>query len=228
MKNLLSENMLRFGTKNLSESARRELVLKSIMETINEHGLHTAIRQQLIEAEAPADPAWLTKAKDALAGENANGNFLSNGILKVGASYTQPANAWAKEMYGIASAKKFAVYAKGSTWYPSPSLAVMWCACTVYNTEKLGGDTFNFETLNNANSLQQLIDGTFKYQGKVVSGIKSNVVWYPSMSDTLCTAGGVILQMADETQGTTMATSLVHTKGQPYGPGAGTKYTPGG
>ena len=49
MKNLLSENMLRFGTKNLSEAAQRELVLKSIMETINEHGLHNAVRQRLTE-----------------------------------------------------------------------------------------------------------------------------------------------------------------------------------
>ena len=52
MKNLLSENMLRFGTKNLSEAAQRELVLKSIMETINEHGLHNDIRQQLMEASS--------------------------------------------------------------------------------------------------------------------------------------------------------------------------------
>jgi hypothetical protein len=49
MKNLLSENMLRFGTKNLSEAAQRELVLKSIMETINEHGLHNAVRSRLME-----------------------------------------------------------------------------------------------------------------------------------------------------------------------------------
>jgi hypothetical protein len=49
MKNLLSENMLRFGTKNLSEAAQRELVLKSVMETINEHGLHNAVRSRLME-----------------------------------------------------------------------------------------------------------------------------------------------------------------------------------
>jgi len=51
MKNLLSENMLRFGTKNLSQASKRELVLKSIMETINEHGLHTAVRRQLMEQD---------------------------------------------------------------------------------------------------------------------------------------------------------------------------------
>lgn len=55
MKNLLSENMLRFGTKNLSEAAQRELVLKSVMQTINEHGLHNAVRRRLTEADAPSD-----------------------------------------------------------------------------------------------------------------------------------------------------------------------------
>lgn len=56
MKNLLSENMLRFGTKNLSEAARRELVLKSIMETINEHGLRNEVRRRLTEGDVPTDP----------------------------------------------------------------------------------------------------------------------------------------------------------------------------
>ena len=50
MKNTLSENMMRFGTKNLSESAQKELIVKSIMETINQHGLHGAVKQRLIES----------------------------------------------------------------------------------------------------------------------------------------------------------------------------------
>ena len=54
MKNTLSENMLRFGTKNLSESGQKELIVKSIMETINQHGLHGAVRKRLTEADAPA------------------------------------------------------------------------------------------------------------------------------------------------------------------------------
>ena len=49
MKNLLSENMLRFGTKNLTESAKRKLVFESIMQTINEYGLQSAVRQNLTE-----------------------------------------------------------------------------------------------------------------------------------------------------------------------------------
>ncbi len=57
-KNLLSENMLRFGTKNLSERQQRELVVKSIMETINQHGLHGEVRRRLTEADAPSKKNW--------------------------------------------------------------------------------------------------------------------------------------------------------------------------
>jgi len=49
MKNLLSENMLRFGTKNLTESAKRKLVFESIMQTIKEHGLQSAVKRGLNE-----------------------------------------------------------------------------------------------------------------------------------------------------------------------------------
>jgi len=49
MKNLLSENMLRFGTKNLSDSDQRKLVFESIMQTIDEYGLHGAVRRNLSE-----------------------------------------------------------------------------------------------------------------------------------------------------------------------------------
>jgi hypothetical protein len=48
MKNLLSENMLRFGTKNLTESAKRKLVFESIMQTIKEHGLQSAVHRSLL------------------------------------------------------------------------------------------------------------------------------------------------------------------------------------
>lgn len=64
MKNLLSENMMRFGTKNLSEAAQKELVVKSIMETINQHGLQNVIRKKLTEA-AP-DPRYLGYAQKVL------------------------------------------------------------------------------------------------------------------------------------------------------------------
>ena len=61
MKNTLSENMFRFGTKNLSESGQKELIVKSIMQTINEHGLNNVIRKKLTE-QAP-DPKYLGYAQ---------------------------------------------------------------------------------------------------------------------------------------------------------------------
>lgn len=53
MKNLLSENMLRFGTKNLSEAAQKELTLKSILETIDQYGLQKEVRKALAEQADP-------------------------------------------------------------------------------------------------------------------------------------------------------------------------------
>jgi hypothetical protein len=53
MKNLLSENMMRFVTKNLTEAAKKDLVVKSIMETIEQHGLQLEVRRALTEADAP-------------------------------------------------------------------------------------------------------------------------------------------------------------------------------
>jgi hypothetical protein len=51
MKSLLSENMLRFGTKNLSATQQKELIVKSIMETIDQHGLRKAIYNRLTEQQ---------------------------------------------------------------------------------------------------------------------------------------------------------------------------------
>jgi hypothetical protein len=53
MKNLLSENMMRFGTKNLSEAAQKELTLKSILETIDQYGLQREVRKALAEQADP-------------------------------------------------------------------------------------------------------------------------------------------------------------------------------
>jgi|688.fasta_scaffold595595_1 hypothetical protein len=61
MKNTLAENMMRFGTKNLSATGQKELIVKSIMETINEHGLNNVIRKKLTE-QAP-DPKYLGYAQ---------------------------------------------------------------------------------------------------------------------------------------------------------------------
>ncbi len=53
MKNLLSENLLRFGVKNLTESQKKELIVKSIMETIDQHGLRNVIKNKLTEQAYP-------------------------------------------------------------------------------------------------------------------------------------------------------------------------------
>ena len=53
MKSLLSENMLRFGTKNLTATSKQELIVKSIMETIDQHGLRKTIYNRLVEQTDP-------------------------------------------------------------------------------------------------------------------------------------------------------------------------------
>ena len=55
-KNLLSENMLRFGTKNLSESQERSLIVKAIMETIDQNGLRSEIRKKLMSEQTIVFP----------------------------------------------------------------------------------------------------------------------------------------------------------------------------
>jgi hypothetical protein len=49
MKNTLSENMARYGTKNLSEANQTKLIIRSIMETIDQHGLYKVINNKLTE-----------------------------------------------------------------------------------------------------------------------------------------------------------------------------------
>ena len=56
---LLSENMLRFGTKNLTESQQKQLIVNSIMETINQNGLRHEIRRRLNEGQSVPDSITL-------------------------------------------------------------------------------------------------------------------------------------------------------------------------
>ena len=94
-KNLLSENMLRFGTKNLSEGSKRNLVLESVMETIKEHGLHNEVKRRLNEGatvEATAQGLYNAKgivndnetavAADLASIKDANQYNLVNAALK--------------------------------------------------------------------------------------------------------------------------------------------------
>lgn len=94
MKNLLSENMLRFGTKNLTESAKRKLVFESIMQTIKEHGLQSAVKRVLNEqavsyeggGPTPTEPApdvpYTTAEEFETEVENFDENEEDPGILE--------------------------------------------------------------------------------------------------------------------------------------------------
>jgi len=219
MKNLFLKNALPFAMQ-------RQSVLKSVIETINEHGLHGAVRQGLImEAEAAADPAWMTTAKNVLAEKN--DGFLSVAILKPGATYTQPSDMITS--YGLEKTK-FAAVAKGATWYVSPSLTVAFCAAKVYNYDDFGGWNAFIDSgaLSNNTMATQLAAGTYKHKGKPVTGIQSNVVWYPSLSNAVVTQGGIYTHLPLGDSGDAMRAALKHVDGQPYGPGAGTKYVPAG
>jgi hypothetical protein len=228
MKNLLSENMLRFGTKNLSESAQRELVLKSIMETINEHGLHNAVRSRLME-QTKEDPAWLKTAKDALMGENSY-PFLSIGILKAGATYSTPTNMVFFTLGAEPKGKaRIGVIAKGSTWKGSTSLTVAYCPMTVYDggsdLVSSPGQVFDINTLQ-GNTLQELVNGTYKVNGKVVKGTATNAVWYPTTQNIICTAGGQLMIMSNANDyADDMRTSFLAIKNDKSGaPGPGGQY----
>ena len=87
MKNLLSENMLRFGTKNLSESAKKKLVFESIMQTIKEHGLTDVIRKQLTEAAPDPNLGLAQKIVGmmwkAMSGVGTNNQQVLNAVLMI-------------------------------------------------------------------------------------------------------------------------------------------------
>ena len=67
---LLSENMLRFGTKNLSEGSKRNLTLESIMQTIHENGLRTAVMNRLLEGLGNLDATIKTNMEKEITNFN--------------------------------------------------------------------------------------------------------------------------------------------------------------
>jgi hypothetical protein len=229
MKNLLSENMLRFGTKNLSEAAQRELVLKSVMETINEHGLHTDIRRHIME-QIKEDPAWLTTAKDKLAGENDYG-YLSIGIIKAGSSYVMPADTWVTPLY---YGQYYGVITKGSTWKPSTSLTVAYCPMKLYLKDDLKGidGSPDVAKISSPAGLAQLAAGTYKNaSGAIAKAVTSNAVWYPSIPETVCTAGGALMGMSLADNGDAIRTAMLaqsSASGQPQNTPESGKYRPKG
>ena len=229
MKNLLSENMLRFGTKNLSEAAQRELVLKSIMETINEHGLHSSVRRYLFE-QVKEDPAWLKTAKDKLMSQNTY-PFLAIGIIKAGATYSTPTNmVFFEPTEGAKGKLSIGIIAKGAIWKPSTSLTVAYCPMTVYDGGELSGEplqgSFDINKLLDINTQNQLVNGTFKVNGKVVKGTATNAVWYPTTTTLICTAGGklMIMSNANDYSDEMRANFLAITNDKSGQPGPGGQY----
>jgi hypothetical protein len=79
MKNILSENMLRFGAKNLSESNKKRLTLESIIRTINEYGLveevKMALNENVIERTVAGDLASIFPAGTMYGSKNLDTNF---------------------------------------------------------------------------------------------------------------------------------------------------------
>jgi hypothetical protein len=80
MKNTLAENMMRFGTKNLSEAAQKELVVNSIMETIEQHGLYLEVRKALLEQLNPN--AIIQQIKTAMAGLGTDNMSVYNAVVR--------------------------------------------------------------------------------------------------------------------------------------------------
>jgi len=229
MKNLLSENMLRFGTKNLSEAAQRDLTLKSIIEIINEHGLHNAVRSQLME-QIKEDPAWLTTAKDKLAEENDFG-YLSIAIVKAGSSYVMPADTWLVPLnYG----QHYGVIAKGSTWKPSTSLTVAYCPMKLYLKDDLNGidGSPDVAKISSPAGLAQLAAGTYKNaSGAIAKATETKAVWYPSISNVICTAGGKLMRMSLADDGGAIRTAMLaqsSASNQPQNTPESGKYRPKG
>jgi len=86
MKNLLSENLLRFGVKNLTESAKKELIVKSIMETIDQHGLRNVIKNKLTEQDPniPTADDIVVRPKMQDAGNKPLPGFAKGSKLRLG------------------------------------------------------------------------------------------------------------------------------------------------
>ena len=110
MKNILSENMLRFGAKNLSESNKKRLTLESIIRTINEYGLveevKMALNENLLEKTVAGDLAEIFPAGTKYGSKNLDTNFYIKTpdgkeydfSLKKGAFYLSQASAVIQEM----------------------------------------------------------------------------------------------------------------------------------
>jgi hypothetical protein len=158
-KKLLSENMLRFGTKNLSEGQKRNLVLESVMETIKEHGLHNEVKRRLNEGktvEETVDKLW--DAFSSFGSSDINTVVSELLSLAPGKQYNEASNLMYKK-YGMAIMPAIAKYCPGDEvkkpsnrggltildammrlWYPA-----QFKAATANGTKGSGDGTAYFE-----------------------------------------------------------------------------------
>jgi len=113
-KNLLSENMLRFGTKNLSEGSKRNLVLESVMQTIKEHGLYNEVKRRLNEGqtvEATVDTLW--DAFSSFGSSDINTVVSELLSLAPGKQFNEASNLMYKK-YGMGIMSAIAKYCPGT------------------------------------------------------------------------------------------------------------------
>ena len=205
------------------------IISESEKQRILEMHQNATSRQYLMEADVPADPAWLKTAKDKLMGENTY-PFLAIGIIKAGATYSTPTNmVFFEPTEGAKGGLSIGIIAKGAIWKPSTSLTVAYCPMTVYNGSELSGTpsgVFDINKLLDINTQNQLVNGTFKVNGKVVKGTATNAVWYPTTSKMISTAGGKLMYMSDATDyGAEMRTNFLAIKNDNSGqPGPGGQY----
>lgn len=76
MKKLLSENMNRFGTKNITNVDQKSAAIKSVMHAINEYGLRNQIKRYIAEAyeqNPDMDPSLTMEGPGGGLGLNING-----------------------------------------------------------------------------------------------------------------------------------------------------------
>jgi hypothetical protein len=186
MKNLLSENMLRFGTKNLSEAAQRELVLKSIMETIDTYGLHNEVNQNLTEASG------LGNIEQLLVAQN-DGEPLTQ-LFKSSASYTTN-NSFAAYSSALGSKNSIIAIPKGTTWTATADGKLVTAPCVIVNKNDIkplpGKDIM--DRLQNGEFIAKLAAGQIdSVKGGKVVGFKATCGMTLHSSNVVATSTGEV------------------------------------
>ena len=192
MKNLLSENMLRFGTKNLPEAAQRELTLKSIIETIDAHGLRNEVRQSLTEAP---DAKVLGPIESLLVGIN-DGEPITD-LFTLGSTYTTN-NSFAAYSPAVNRNQIIAI-PKGTVWTASADGKLMTAPCKVINVNEIPAQIRTkdgkllkvMDRLENGEFIARLAAGKIdKIGGGKVLATPSTCGMCLHLSDTVATSNG--------------------------------------